>query len=270
MCDDGNANSFDACSNACAPAAGHLLISEIVVRPSGAEMIEILNPTRFAVTLSNYLLSDSHLYEKIASGAFSTGSGSDFAARFPSGAVIGAGEYRTVAMANGSGGSVGFASTYGKKPDFELRPSANGAINDTEVADMVSVQESSSIGANASLTDGGEPIVLFYYRGGPVVYDIDYVFYGVPSASNPAVDKTAELLYRPDTPPSGQRAAPVPTDGGSLHRCDLTEPGEARAGGNGATEHDETSEDASRAFVVVTSPAQRTPGAAPPAGVCAN
>ncbi|HEY3592876.1 MAG TPA: lamin tail domain-containing protein, partial [Polyangiaceae bacterium] len=255
----------------CRPDADHLLISEIVTRPSGAEMIEIVNPTRIAVDLSSYWLSDSHLYFRVLSGGFSTASGSDFAARFPPGSNVGPGEYRTVALANASGGTLSFSAAYGTKPDFELRPTANGSTGDPSVPDMLSAETMPSIGATASLTDAGEPVVLFYAAAdSPFVYDVDYVFFGTPSASNPAVDKSNEPGYLPDTEATSQRAAPAPDETGSLHRCDRSESSEVGRGGNGLTGHDETSEDASRSFVLTTSIALRTPGGPPPPGACVN
>jgi cysteine-rich repeat protein len=269
-CDDANRDPFDSCGNDCVAATSHLLITEVVTRPSGAEMIEIANMGRFAVILSDYLLSDSHLYYKVASGGFTTASGSDFAARFPSGATLAPGQYAVVALANASGGSTSFEATYGKKPDFELRPAANGAPNDPAVPDMEPAH-AGSIGATASLTDAGEPVILFSYRDGPLVSDVDYVFAGVPSTSNPVVDKTgivaAGATYADDTPPSAQRPASAPPEGGSLHRCVYAEVDERRAGGNGMAGHDETSENGKGAFAVA--PAGRTPGAPPPAGLCA-
>jgi cysteine-rich repeat protein len=267
-CDDGNRDAFDACSNACEPAAGHLLVTEVVSRPSGAEMIEIANMGRFPVILSDYLLSDSHLYYKVASGSFTTASGSDFAARFPEGSAIAPGGYVVVALANASGGSASFEATYGRKPDFELRPTANGAAGDASVPDMEPAH-AGSIGATASLTDAGEPVVLFFWRTGPLVSDVDYVFFGAPSASNLVVDKTGIVVsgsaYADDTPASAQHAAAAPPEGGSLHRCVYAEAGERHAAGNGATGHDETSENAKDAFTVATG---RTPGGPPPPDVC--
>jgi cysteine-rich repeat protein len=271
-CDDANRDPFDACGNDCVPSASHLLLTEVVTRPSGAEMIEIANMGRFAVVLSDYLLSDSHLYYKIASGGFTTASGSDFAARFPSGSTLAPGQYVVVALANASGGSTSFESTYGRKPDFELRPAANGATNDPAVPDMEPAQ-AGSIGANASLTDAGEPVILFSYRDGALVSDVDYVFVGAPSASNPVVDKTGIMVsgaaYADDTPASAQRPAGAPPEGGSIHRCVYAEVDERRAGGNGMAGHDETSENGKAAFATAATPAGRTPGAPPPAGLCA-
>jgi cysteine-rich repeat protein len=272
-CDDGNADAFDACGTDCQPAASHLLITEVVTRPSGAEMIEIANMSQFATILSDYLLSDSHLYYKVATGGFTTSSGSDFAARFPEGSVILPGQYVVLALANASGGSVSFETTYGRKPDFELRPTANGASDDPSVPNMAPAQSgASSIGATASLTDAGEPVILFFYRDGALVSDIDYLFFGTPSASNLVVDKTGIVvsgsIYADDTPPSLQHQASAPPDGGSLHRCMYAESGERLVRGNGATGHDETSENAKDAFTVAATPAGRTPGGPPPPGLC--
>jgi cysteine-rich repeat protein len=273
LCDDGNADEFDACSNRCQPAAGHLIITEIVTRPSGAEMVEIHNPTASPVELSDYALSDSHQYFTIASGSFSTASGSDFVAFFPSGSQIPPGSYRTVAIANGSGAETSFESAFGKKPDFELRPKANGAIGDPLVPDMQPVPGIASIGALASLTDSGEIVILFRYGSGSLVYDVDYVFFGSTSTANPAVDKTGvvvlESAYQSERAGSLQQPAPAPGDGGALHRCIYSEGDEVKAGGNGATCHDETSEAFSVTFARSTNAAdQRTPGGPPPAGLC--
>jgi cysteine-rich repeat protein len=269
-CDDGNDDRFDACG-ACVTPAVHLIITEVVTRPAGAEMIEIWNPGPFAIALSDYLVSDSHLYYEIASGSFATGSGTDFAARFPDGAMLEPGRYAVVALGNASGGSPSFATTYGKAPDFELRPTANQATDDPSVPNMVAVG-GASIGANASLTDGGEPIVLFFYDGGDHVSDVDYLYYGAASASNPMVDKTGVAagtwIYLADTPAGAQRAIAAAGETGSIHRCLYAEAHETAAQGNGMTGHDETSEDAALAFAIGTGAAQRTPGGPPPASLC--
>jgi cysteine-rich repeat protein len=271
-CDDGNRDAFDACGNDCRSAAGHLLITEVVTRPNGAEMIEIANMGRFAAILSDYLLSDSHLYYKVPAGSFPTASGSDFAARFPEGFAIAPDRYVVVALANASGGSVSFEAIYGRKPDFELRPTANGADDDPSVPDMEPAH-AGSIGATASLTDAGEPVVLFFYRDGALVSDVDYLFFGAPSASNQVVDKTGVVVsgsaYVDDTPAPAQHAAGAPPEGGSLHRCVYAEASERLVRGNGVTGHDETSENAREAFAVSAPSSGRTPGGPPPPGVCA-
>jgi hypothetical protein len=268
-----DARSGDSCGDDCSgPFCDHLLITEVVTRPSGAEMIEIVNPTGFSVALSDYALSDNHLYYKVASGSFTTASGSDFAARFPDDATIGPGQYRVVSLINASGGSTSFAATYGKEPDFELRPTANGATDDDDVPNMQSAQATPSIGASASLTDGGEPVILFYYRAGALVSDVDYFFYGEPSTANPVVDKTAvtvgDSAYQADTPAGAQHQISAPGEGGSIHRCVYAETGEVRGAGNGLTGHDETSEDPRMTFALGKATSERTPGEGPPPSVC--
>lgn len=261
-------DSLEDCSNDCARQTDHLLLSEIVTRPNGSEMIEIVNPTAGSVDLTNYWLSDSHLYPRVATGDFPTASGSDFAARFPAGAAIGPGEFRTIALSNASGGSVSFAAAYGHKPDFELRPTANGADDDADVPDMLPSDQANTIGATASLTDAGEPVVLFYRAEGGIAHDVDYVFFGEATTSNAVVDKTGEPGYLADTAAALQRAVAAPGESGAIHRCIYGEPGETRVAGNGITGHDETSEDAARSFVVTIGVSARTPGGPPPPGAC--
>ncbi len=254
------------------PVTGaHLVITEVVTRPSGAEMIEIFNPTPAPVALVDYLLSDSHLYYKVATSSFTTASGSDFAARFPEGSSIEPGRYVVVAIANASGGSTSFEAAFGQKPDFELRPNANGASDDPMVPNMQPAQAGSSIGATSSLTDSGEPVILFFYREGPRVFDVDYLFYGTASASNPVIDKTGiEVLgqtYAADTPVTSQHFIAAP-DVGSIHRCRRDEPDEVQTGGNGVVGHDETSENTTASFVAAPAAELRTPGGPPPPGLC--
>jgi hypothetical protein len=253
--------------------ADHLLITEIVTRPGGAEMIEIVNPTAQDVDLSGYWLSDSHLYYSVVWGTFATASGSDFAARFPDGAAIAPGQYVVIALGNASGGTQSFAATYGRLPDFELRPTANGAIDDETVPNMLG-EGGGAIGANASLTDGGEPVVLFFYREGDLVSDVDYVFYGAQSVSNAVVDKTGltsgSSAYLADTAAGAQRTAAAPGETGALHRCHYAELGESAPPGNGLTSHDETSEDMATAFRATASADERTPGGPAPSSVCTN
>jgi hypothetical protein len=114
--------------------------------------------------------------------------------------------------------------------------------------------------------------VLFSFRGGDLVSDVDYVFYGSPSTSNPMVDKTGVMAgassYLPDTPASAQHAVAAPGETASIHRCVYAESHETPVQGNGIVGHDETSEDGTAAFRLAKTAAERTPGGPPPAGVC--
>src|SRR5258708_24221534 len=137
---------------------------------------------------------------------------------------------------------------------------------------MLPAQATPDIGDSDSLTDAGEPIILFFYRGGPLVSDVDYLFYGSPSTSNPVVDKTSvtggDSTYQADTAAAMQHQITAPGDSGSIHRCVFAETGEARGAGNGLTGHDETSEDPRVTFALGKAASERTPGEGPPPSVC--
>ena len=72
-------------------------------------------------------------------------------------------------------------------------------------------------------------------------------------------------IYSPDTPVGSQSSSPALAAGGGLARCDTAESTETKTMGNGAGNHDETSENIATAFAPTSSP---TPGAAPASGFC--
>ncbi len=275
---------IDGCSG-CTQAADHLLITEIAIGPAGAEFVELLNPTSTSVDLSDYAIADTHRYAEAAAGVAAAVVSSDFAAQFPAGARLGPGAYATVSIDTTEGHGTSFRSLYGQPPDYEVRPGTEAASDEPSVPNLRWVTTSSTIGSSASLTDTGEPIVLFRIRADRSVDDVDYVFYGRPTSANPAVDKTgvaaAGRAYGADRPESAQRPVPSPLAGGSLQRCNTDEPSEPRdsmnsngsADGsvpsrtNGISGHDETGEDWQRSFVPTTAE-RRTPGRGPPTDLC--
>jgi hypothetical protein len=114
-----------------------------------------------------------------------------------------------------------------------------------------------SVGTTATLTNTGEPIMLFQWDGASdLVQDIDYVYPGMPGATgtNGAVDKSMLFVdgpdsdtvasgYQLDTPAGMQSFAMAPPLGSAAVRCMIPmEPGETLNGGNGAFGHNETSE----------------------------
>ena len=237
------------------PAAPQLLLTEIVVNPTPREFIEIYNPTDQLITLTNVYLTDAtdasrdYYYYNIVTGDGAGGAGfggSDFHARFPATAVIGPGEYQTIALK----GSVSFSTTYDILPTYELSDDSAPDL----VLDMVEAL-TDSIGSQAGLTDSGEVVILYYWDGNSdLVTDLDYVLWG---AKKEAVDKTGVSKDGPDsdTTPSNYLADTItPTQailgsgstphasGTSVQRKDLSEGAELKTGGNGAGGHDETSE----------------------------
>lgn len=220
---------------------GHLLISEFVVTPTEGEFVEIHNPTAVAVDLSKYYLTDDAFqgnndYIKVVDGTAAP-VGSDFLAKFPDGAMIGAGEYKVIAI-----DGTAFITRYGKTPDFELRGTSG------DVPDMVA-PKAGNIGATAGLSNEGEMIMLFYWDGtSPTVQDVDYVLWG---DKDEAVDKTGVGTYKNDTPKADQKVVKNTTPhviGKSVVRVSMGETGEKATDGNGILGHDETSEDFTQTF----------------------
>ena len=253
------------------PTVPELLLTELVVNPTDAEFIEIHNPGGSTVDLSNVYLTDATFagggtyYYNIVTGTNAGGGDfTDFHARFPDGASIGAGEYQTVALA----GSDGFFTELGVQPTYEL-------FEDGGAADAVPDMREALVGSingQGGLTNGGEVAVLYHWDGvSDLVTDLDYVLWG---DTNEAVDKTGVAIdgpdagtdtttYLDDTAIASQ--AIVDTGhaaGSSFQRIDLDEGTEATTGGNGALGHDEMSEDLGQTWDI----AAPTPGAAAATG----
>jgi hypothetical protein len=68
---------------------GHALLTEVALAGTGAEFIELANPTAQTIDLAHYYLSDNGNYWKLPVGAASVGlSQGDFIAQFPAGAML--------------------------------------------------------------------------------------------------------------------------------------------------------------------------------------
>ncbi len=226
-----------------------LLLTEIVLAPSTGELIEIANPGTTAIDLSGYYLSDSGNYFRVPAGA--TVDSTDFIVRFPAGSSIPAHGVITVAIDT----AANFTAAYGAAPTYAL--SAMTPVASSGVA---------------SLTNGGEIIVLFTWDGASDnVRDVDMVLAGVPSAANGIVDKSGVAIDGPDsgtTPtaykPDARTLAPqatAPASGKSTKR--LAQEGGFQTGsaGNGVTGADETTEDTAQTWDTTYS--LPTPGAVP-------
>ena len=258
------------------PTAERLVLTEIVVTPTGGEFVEIFNPNADPMDLSDVYLTDATFagggvfYYNVVTGTDAGGGGfGDFHARFPDGAQIGAGEFQTIAIA----GSGAFFTEYGVDPDYEL-------FEDGPTADAVpDMREAltSSINGQGGLTNSGEVVILYFWDGASdLVTDLDYVVWGDQAE---AVDKTgvsidgpdADLFataYQADTAISAQDVvSPGGHAGGeSFTRIDFDEGTETTTGGNGAGGADETSENLSGTWAV----GNPTPGAPPPSGWVIN
>ncbi|KAA3642724.1 MAG: hypothetical protein DWQ07_19540 [Chloroflexi bacterium] len=263
------------------PSNDELLLSEIVVTPTGGEFVEIHNPTGSAIDLTDVYLTDATFagggtyYYNIVTGA-NAGGGSfgDFHARFPAGASIAAGAYQTVAL----NGSANFMAEFGAAPDYEL-------FDDTSADGELVMLEAfaGSINGQGGLSNGGEVVILYKWDGqSDLVTDLDYVVWGDKAE---AVDKTGVSVdgpdadaiataYQPDTAIASQDVVALGSHSGgnSWQRDDINEGAEATSGGNGINGEDETSEDLSNTWCenVPTPGAEGNCGVVvdPPFGVC--
>jgi len=214
------------------PMGGHLLLSEVVLAPTGGEMVEIVNPTAATVDLSTYYVTDTPTYFRLPAGT-QTIDTSDFIARFPAGATIAPGAVITVAIDS----AANFQTTYAVAPTY--------AVTGGTMIVLAS--------GTQTLTNGGEPIVLFRWDGASDrVTDVDIVNAGTPSAGNALIDKSGIAIDGPDagttTTAYATDAMTIPTttapsSGKSIKRI-LAETGhETQNGtGNGPGGDDETSE----------------------------
>jgi len=254
------------------PASSPVLLSEVVVSPSEAEMIEIVNTSNQSVDLSTYFLSDSAKYYTLPSlpspAPPTSVDMTDFIVGFPNGTQLGPYGVLTVAVDTPSN----FAGKYSRSPDF--------SVTDTSMKRI-------AVNGTPRITDTGEPIILFQWDGrSNLVRDVDIMIVGNPAPGNQLTNKSG--LAPPGPDPSLPQAAyatdantipfqtmaPMPTTTMppvilSTQRVLLEDGHEHQnVGGNGQSGDDETSEDTSVTWTSGTTAnpfTPATPGTAPDA-----
>jgi hypothetical protein len=210
----------------------HILISEVVVTPTGSEFIEICNPTPVAVGLGNTYLSDDWFtttgvgYHKFPQAGYVVTTTTDFTVRFPAGSQILPGQTLVVAVDGAA-----FLAAFGIAASFEI----NGT--DPGTPDMVDVGGNAPR-STALLTNTIEFVVLFHWDGvADNVCDNDYVCWGGTPGTGAPVDKTGIAVdgpdadaiatpYLADTPVAAQLLAAAPGAGFSIQRLECMELGE--------------------------------------------
>ncbi|MDI6808225.1 MAG: lamin tail domain-containing protein [Candidatus Eisenbacteria bacterium] len=183
-------------------AGAHLLLSEIGYRglnsatcADSTEFVEIYNPTSEPVDLSNYYLSDVNTYYTLpvlgTIDIFLTGS--DFAMRFPNGAIILPGAYKTIAVDGGR-----FKRCAGVDADFMFF-NAGGPTTAIPMVD-VARNKPAPYPTYGSYTNTAEFVWLFYWdQISDLVCDVDLVYWGSGSGSNwPVLKTTATCQDGPD------------------------------------------------------------------------
>ncbi|HEY0251163.1 MAG TPA: hypothetical protein VGC41_06530 [Kofleriaceae bacterium] len=224
------------------PTSIPLLLSEISLSPAGAEFVEIVNTSGFAVPLSHLYLCDNGNYWKLPTGAVI--SSGDFLVRFPDNDIVPAHGVATIAL----GSAADFMTAYGVLPTYSI---ADGTI--TTVAAMT-----------PTLTDSGELLALFYWNGtSQTVADVDLMIAGAPTSGNTLVSKSGMGMYKADAMTLAPQAS-APGTGKSTKRIMLETGHETQSGtGNGISGDDETSEQTASTWdTAFTAP---TPGQVPPA-----
>lgn len=181
----------------------HLLLTEVAISPNDNEFIEIYNPTREPVTLTDYYLADDADYAILA-GASGVGPAPkiddphDFIVQFPAGAVIEPGGVRVVAMRYRD-----YMVAYRRIPDF--------GILQTEGDTAMLPAGAGLVGADPQITNSGEGIVLFYWDGeSDLVADVDMVTAG--EALDEFNRLQSKTLLNVDGPDSDERVSTYQPD----------------------------------------------------------
>src|SRR5262249_8856589 len=148
-------------------AAQKLLLREVVVSPNQAEYVAIMNPGTTAVDLTNYFIADLNTYYQIALAAPPATGTADFLVQFPAGATIQPGETQYISV----GGAECFKSAcnpptgasflgFGVYPTYEIE--TGDARSVASVPNMIA-PFATAVGSTRGLTNGGEPVVLFFW-----------------------------------------------------------------------------------------------------------
>jgi len=239
----------------------HLLFTEVCVKGSSHEFVEIFNPTDEVVSLENYYLTDaiyatgSQYYWRITEGnpsqsTIGGGAYSDFHARFPADMEIQPRQAISIALRD----SDDFVSSFGIQPDLELFDTGDGSDN---IPEMLEVFDGSNTISeepyDSFLTNGGEVVILYYWDSeSPIVTDIDiFRWYESESPSSTFFVKSSVPGYLPDTPVVNQESyVGAHNIGSSFVRIDPTEGTETKTGGNGSEGNDETSENLTATWMI--------------------
>ncbi|MCP4572975.1 MAG: lamin tail domain-containing protein [bacterium] len=260
-----------------------LLLTEICTKGELQEFIEIHNPNTWDVDMSNYYLTDAVYYEQ---GYWNIGAGNpdgdsiggghhtSFQARFPDGYSIAAGDTIVVTVS----GSAGFAESYLFLPDLELFeddiipddvPDMRWVFGDANVNSIVGdLQLGYPDGTAPTLSNGGEPAILYYYEeGADLAVDIDMFVWGDGSSGRYQVDKSGITIgsstYANDTPKGGQTPFLAEIEFGQSYQRVAGEDGNQTAtGSNGIDGRNETSENWLVTFAMAVADPSRPRGAA--------
>jgi hypothetical protein len=194
----------------------HLLITEIGWRglnsatlADSTEFIEIYNPTNSAVSLGTLYVSDVNTYSTLpVNGTVDLAANStDFAMRFPEGAMIAPGVVKVIAVDGGR-----FKRATGVDADFMLF-NAGGATTALPMVDA-GTNKGATYPTFGSFTNGGEFVWLFSWDGvSDLVCDVDLVYWGPGTGANLPSRKFATTCQ--DGPDTGSATSCYLLDAGN-------------------------------------------------------
>ncbi len=225
--------------------ADHILMQRVVLTPTNAEMVTLVNPTGATVNLSDYYITDAvkastgkYYYNLPSAANYWSSSTTDFIARFPAGQILAAGDTLILSMHTDSL----FNDYYGYYPDLALFEDLRNAVDG-----VTTISFGSAFSYLDFLGNDAEMLMLFHWDGSSsTVEDVDYLLWGDNSH---AIDKSAVSGYASDTPAASQAYLTPHDEGFAFTRVSSTESGETASGGNGITGHDETSENLNTSWV---------------------
>ena len=223
-----------------AQEADHLLLTRIVTQPDKAESFSIYNPTDTPIDLSNYYVCDDEDYYKmqtefpnnIAPSHWING----FTAQFPSISIDAYDTLTIVLHAN-------YSDYYGESfsPDLVMYVDQDNSMIETKEGSF-GEPVTGNDDPIPKLDNDQELLILFYWDGdfSNLIQDVDYFLWG---AYQTPINKTGISTYQDDTPIESQLFFDTEAEVYYAYsRIGTNEMDETQAGGNGITEHDETSE----------------------------
>ena len=282
--------SIVACLVLATPAAAHLLVTEVGYDPVDetsptAEYVEILNPGPSAVALGDiWIVNDEDAYPLLVNGPVLAGvTSGDFLYRFPNLTLDPGG---IVVVCQDSDAFLAEHFPVGGMADFLAQPGSQTLVEVTSDGAADGVPDLADWGSNPagtlSMANNGECVGLVFWDGASDrVVDHDWVCW---LTLNAIPDKDVDYPLGVDGPDPNldvsffgedrgtALAAPDAPQGSSIHRASLFETSELQSGGNGASGHDETTEDWSGWLIqpfspgVVTLSTVGVPGAGTPHG----
>jgi len=216
----------------------HLLITQVVTQPDAAESFSIYNPTDSPIDLTNYYVCDDEDYYTMqtegdmAPSHFING----FTARFPDINIDPNDTLTIVLHAN-------YSDYYGDSfsPDLVMYVDQDNSMIETNEGSF-GEPVTGNDDPIPKLDNDQELLILFYWDGdfSNLIQDVDYFLWG---AYQTPINKTGISTYQDDTPIESQLFFETEAETYYAYsRIGTDEIDETQTGGNGITEHDETSE----------------------------